>query len=295
MFRKIISKTQFLSIFFAVLFVSVFALPQKSLAERQDFKETCNNQDNCPGFCSCELKFLREGGTTQKFFLYNSDQHLVSTNTDGGITWQLYVKFDSQSCGISTSSSTNQIANFTQVLAQTVQASQRCEFKPAFCCCKVDDTGKRSGCRRYVDRDPTKNFAMTCGALGSDYKPTADPQLGAGCGLLNNSNSPRGAEDTTSNINLRDEVRGLNQLSSYSSVNQIIAQIIKVLLAFIGSIALFLYVWAGLIWMTAAGSGERITKAKSIMVWTTLGVAMMLGSYVIVTNLFDLLSRGSIQ
>jgi hypothetical protein len=294
MIRNNVQRIKSFSLLF-FLFLLICALPQKSLAERKDLVEKCSDQNTCPGFCSCDLKFLREGGTTQKFYLYNLDKHLVSTNSDGGVSWELYVEFSNQNCGISTSSSTNQIANFQNVLAQTVQASKKCDFQPAFCCCKVDDTNKRSSCRRYVDRDVDKNFAMNCGALGADYKAYSDPQNGAGCALLNNSTVARTGDDTTSHINLRDEVRGLNQLSSYSSVNQIIAQLIKILLAFIGSIALFLYVWAGLLWMTAAGSSEKITKSKSIMVWTTLGVAVMLGSYVIVTNLFDLLSKSPVS
>jgi hypothetical protein len=306
MMRNNIQQIKYFSFFLLVLFVFIFGLPQKSLADRQDIVETCKDQNTCPGFCTCDLRFLREkkdpngrtifnSGTRQKFYLYNEGEQVISTNVDAGITWELYIGFNSKNCGISVSSSTSQIPNFQKVLEQTVQASKQCDFQPAFCCCKVDENKKRTGCRRYVDRDINNNFARTCAPLGLDYEAVSDPQVGAGCAALNTSDAARAADDTTSNINLRDEVRGLNQLSSYSSVNQIIAQLIKILLAFIGSIALFLYVWAGLLWMTAAGSSEKITKSKSIMVWTTLGVAVMLGSYVIVTNLFDLLSKSPVS
>lgn len=68
---------------------------------------------------------------------------------------------------------------------------------------------------------------------------------------------------------------------------QLISRFINMLLAFIGSISLVLYIFAGFLWMTASGNAEKVTKAKSIMVWTTLGVVVMLASYVLVSFVFN--------
>lgn len=68
---------------------------------------------------------------------------------------------------------------------------------------------------------------------------------------------------------------------------QFIKKAINGLMAFIGSITLLLYVAAGLLWMTARGASEQVDKAKKILVWTTLGVAVMLFSYVLVSFLFS--------
>ena len=70
--------------------------------------------------------------------------------------------------------------------------------------------------------------------------------------------------------------------------NSLLSWLVNILLAFIGSIALVLYIWAGILWMSSAGNTERVSRARSIMLWTTLGVAVMLGSYVIVTFVFDI-------
>ena len=69
--------------------------------------------------------------------------------------------------------------------------------------------------------------------------------------------------------------------------NDFIRKGINLLMAFIGSITLVLYVLAGLLWMTASGNSEQADRAKRIMVWTTLGVAVMLFSYVLVNFLFN--------
>ena len=68
---------------------------------------------------------------------------------------------------------------------------------------------------------------------------------------------------------------------------QFIKKAINGLMAFIGSITLLLYVAAGLLWMTARGASEQVDKVKKILVWTTLGVAVMLFSYILVSFLFS--------
>src|SRR3989339_1001279 len=80
--------------------------------------------------------------------------------------------------------------------------------------------------------------------------------------------------------------RSLNPLG-YSSPQQVIGVVIRILLAFVGSIAMILYVWAGITLMTAAGAAEKIKKAIDIFIWTSLGVIVMLGSYVIVNFIFS--------
>ncbi len=74
--------------------------------------------------------------------------------------------------------------------------------------------------------------------------------------------------------------------TAQEGIRTIVGVGIKLLLSFIGSIALILYIYAGVLWMTAAGNTEQITKAKQIFMWTTLGLVMMLGSYVVVGLIF---------
>ena len=68
---------------------------------------------------------------------------------------------------------------------------------------------------------------------------------------------------------------------------QLIRKAINALMAFIGSITLLLYVISGFLWMTASGNAEQVDKAKKILIWTTLGVFVMLFSYMLVNFLFN--------
>ncbi|MEK7131426.1 MAG: hypothetical protein AAB797_01670 [Patescibacteria group bacterium] len=84
---------------------------------------------------------------------------------------------------------------------------------------------------------------------------------------------------------LSDAANRLNP-AAITEPAQLIGRFIKILLAFIGSISLVLYIVAGFLWMTASGNAEQVTKAKSIMVWTTLGVVVMLSSYMLASFIF---------
>lgn len=84
---------------------------------------------------------------------------------------------------------------------------------------------------------------------------------------------------------LKTQAGSLNKLG-ITEPSQLVGRFIQILMAFIGSIALALYVWSGFMWMTASGNADRVSKAKTTMVWTTLGVLMMLASYMLASFLF---------
>jgi hypothetical protein len=73
----------------------------------------------------------------------------------------------------------------------------------------------------------------------------------------------------------------LNPLN-FTGPQDIFSAAINLLMAFIGSLALILYIYAGLLWMSAGGNSDKVSRAKTILVWTTLGVIVMGGSYMLV-------------
>ncbi|MFA5061577.1 MAG: pilin [Patescibacteria group bacterium] len=70
--------------------------------------------------------------------------------------------------------------------------------------------------------------------------------------------------------------------AKFTAPTDLIRRVISLMMAFIGSIALVLFIWAGILWMTAAGEEKKIDSAKKIIVWTSLGVLVMLLSYTLV-------------
>ncbi len=84
---------------------------------------------------------------------------------------------------------------------------------------------------------------------------------------------------------LKGQAAGLNKLG-ITDIPQLVGRFINILMAFIGSISLVLYIYSGFLWMTASGNTEQVGKAKNIMVWTTLGVVVMLASYMLASFIF---------
>ncbi len=114
-----------------------------------------------------------------------------------------------------------------------------------------------------------------CGWIG----PTSSPEAGVARPTDTGPSGGKSLDD------LKGEAATLNKLG-ISNPAQLIGRFINMLLAFIGSISLVLYIVAGFLWMTASGNTEKVTKAKSIMVWTTLGIVVMLASYMLASFLF---------
>lgn len=65
------------------------------------------------------------------------------------------------------------------------------------------------------------------------------------------------------------------------SVETSVANIISAVLTIVGTIFLILTVYAGVLWMTAAGNEERITKAKQILVAAAIGLFVVMSAYTI--------------
>ncbi|MBU0597033.1 pilin [Patescibacteria group bacterium] len=80
---------------------------------------------------------------------------------------------------------------------------------------------------------------------------------------------------------------GLNPLIGEKSVPEIIGGVIKTLTGILGTIALIMIIYGGVMWMTSGGSGEKDKKALLIMVWAALGVFLILASYIVVSFVFE--------
>jgi len=61
----------------------------------------------------------------------------------------------------------------------------------------------------------------------------------------------------------------------------LVGNLIRASLLLLGIIFLGLTVYAGYLWMTAAGQEEKITEAKKTLIRASIGMAIVLGSYAI--------------
>ena len=81
-----------------------------------------------------------------------------------------------------------------------------------------------------------------------------------------------------------------NTFSQPNGIQNLIGTIIKAVLGVVGSLALVMFIYGGLLWMTAAGNTERVEKGKKTIVWAVLGLVVIFTSYALVK--FILLAIG---
>lgn len=64
---------------------------------------------------------------------------------------------------------------------------------------------------------------------------------------------------------------------------QILVNIVKYLLTFVGLIAMVMVLYGGFLWMTSNGDAEKVTKAKKVLISAVIGLAIIISSYFIVS------------
>jgi hypothetical protein len=71
--------------------------------------------------------------------------------------------------------------------------------------------------------------------------------------------------------------------------------IIKPVFGIVGTIFFALTVYAGVLWMTAAGDPKKVEKAKDILVTSVIGTVIVVSAYVITNAVFSGLTEGTIS
>lgn len=82
-----------------------------------------------------------------------------------------------------------------------------------------------------------------------------------------------------STSSLKDAAATKLNPSNIQGVSDLMSRGINAMVMFMGTIALALIIYAGFLWMTAAGNDSKVEKARTILVWTTLGVVAIGASY----------------
>jgi Zn-dependent protease with chaperone function len=97
------------------------------------------------------------------------------------------------------------------------------------------------------------------------------------------------AGDLDGNLSLVGDSSGFGK----EPLENTIALLINVLLGILGIIFLVLIIYAGFLWMTAAGNGDQIDKAKQIMIAAVIGLIILLSAYAISTFVIDQLIQAT--
>jgi len=73
----------------------------------------------------------------------------------------------------------------------------------------------------------------------------------------------------------------LNIPEGKDAIPELAGRIIKAVLGVVGVLALIMFIYGGILWMTSGGSAEKIKKGKDTIVWAVIGLAFIFFSYAI--------------
>ena len=79
-----------------------------------------------------------------------------------------------------------------------------------------------------------------------------------------------------------------------NDVRVIIGTVISGALSVAGTLALLMFVYGGILWLTDMGKGDQVKKGKDILVWATLGIILIAGAYVLTDAIFSAVLTGSV-
>lgn len=122
--------------------------------------------------------------------------------------------------------------------------------------------------------DLTKFTVADCALCNSECAKNTPPSTQKSCELAANQTGV--LEEIT--IVGQSPIRLANPLN-VDSPQQLIGKVINSILGIVGSIALLMFVFGGLTWMTSSGNPEKVKKGRDIIVWSAIGLAIIFLSY----------------
>jgi len=78
-----------------------------------------------------------------------------------------------------------------------------------------------------------------------------------------------------------------------TDVRVIFGRIISAALSIVGTLALLMFVYGGVLWMTSRGDTKMVTKGKDTITWAVLGLVIVFASYTLVNALILGITSGS--
>jgi len=139
----------------------------------------------------------------------------------------------------------------------------------------------RGACNDLCETQSTNrsgtSFTAALGTCPASLFGSTEPEAGAG-----DTGSGAGTEDAGS-------VPLYNPLGADLGVAEFISRGIRTVIGFVGALALLMFVYGGVMWMTA-GDSKRVDTAKEILKNSTIGLLLIFFSYSIISIVFGLLA-----
>lgn len=93
-------------------------------------------------------------------------------------------------------------------------------------------------------------------------------------------------------IKLPNFLQGLRPTDpDHIQVSDVIGTVIKTIIGLVGSFALIIFIYGGMLWLISAGRKDYVDKGKKAMIWSAVGLAVVFASYILVNTVFNMLQQ----
>jgi len=111
-----------------------------------------------------------------------------------------------------------------------------------------------------------------------------------GLGTIAPAQAASSTDPTTSGLNeaagqvnaFKNQTKTTYDLNFFATT---VGKVIGAVLAFVGVLFLILVIYGGILWMTAAGNEQTITKARTLILNSVVGLVIVLAAYALVSFL----------
>jgi hypothetical protein len=126
---------------------------------------------------------------------------------------------------------------------------------------------------------------LTLGLLAS----TMSPVLAQGNATTAKTKPATSATSVYKEKNLDNPLGSRNM-----TIPEVIGRVIQIFTGIVGSLALLMFVYGGIVMMLSRGDASQVQKGKTIMVQATIGLVVIFTAYGLVTLIFNALGVRSI-
>lgn len=143
-------------------------------------------------------------------------------------------------------------------------------------------------CSWYIKPPLEGVCVQTNNCAGNDYKSCISKALSGSCkwsGEVPTLNTvPKAAQSLPIDVPKIDNPTGIFLVKNF------IGNIINSVFGFVGSIALLMFIYGGLSWMTSGGNSEKVKKSRDTLVWAAIGLVFIFLSYAVASILIKTIS-----
>jgi hypothetical protein len=97
------------------------------------------------------------------------------------------------------------------------------------------------------------------------------------------------AQSNTNNPEEETNPASLDNPINAESFQAVIGNVVDQILGIVGALALLMFIFGGLVWMTAAGNEQKITQGKNILMWSAIGLLVIFSSYALVKFVLEVI------